>query len=257
MEAKTCDGELLCFFFRCLEPPAAHLKTISGVDPMNVQKTILESHQISQETLLAVASAVAGRTNGRGDDDHPLSPGPWDPVIRRALERVTSFGPHPEPWLRSSELAKLVLAFVASLRPEIFDAIKPHSLIELVELNPQPLPPRQAFLASLARIIIDRAEFMQEFAQSIRSQGEEQGIIIVSGYLSRFADDLCPDIFRLKWPFGKPRPHWFDEKLDGVDLLTLAAQFDQAAKEAFSPALRQGLADASIKFAESGLSRMQ
>jgi hypothetical protein len=36
----------------------------------------------------------------------------------------------------------------------------------------------------------------------------------------------------------------------------LAAEFDQAAKGAFSPALRQGLADASAKFAQTGLSRM-
>ena len=37
----------------------------------------------------------------------------------------------------------------------------------------------------------------------------------------------------------------------------LAAEFDQAAKGAFSPTLRQGLADASAKFAQTGLSRMQ
>lgn len=224
---------------------------------MTVQQTIPESHQFTQEKLLAVVRGVAGRSNGREDDDHPLAPGPWDPVIRKALEHVTLFGPQPEPWLRSSELERLILAFVVSLRPEMFDALKPHSLIESAGLNPQPLPPRQAFLASLARIVIDRAELMQEIADSSRSRGEQQGIIIVSGYLARFADDFCPDIFRLKWPFGKPRPHWFDEKLDGVDLLTLASQFHEAAKEAFSPALQQGLRDASAKFLDAGLSRMQ
>jgi hypothetical protein len=224
---------------------------------MNVQKTIDESYQITQEKLLAVIRAVAGQNSGHEDDDHPLPPGPWDPVIRKALERTSTFGPSPEPWRRSSELATLILAFIVSLRPEISDAVNPHSLIERVGLNPQPLPPRQAFLISMARIVIDRAQMMQEIADSARSQGEQQGIIIVGGYLARFADDLCPDIFRLKWPFGPRHPHWFDEKLNGVDLLTLAAQFDQAAIEAFSPALRQVLTEASAKFTQAGLSRMQ
>jgi hypothetical protein len=64
---------------------------------MNVQKTIDRSNQISQEKLLAAVRVVAGRTQGREDDEHPLPPGPWDPVIRIALERVISFGPLPDP----------------------------------------------------------------------------------------------------------------------------------------------------------------
>jgi hypothetical protein len=68
---------------------------------------------------------------------------------------------------------------------------------------------------------------------------------------------LCGNDFRLKWPFPHPPPPWFKQELDAVDLLMLAAEFDQAAKGAFSPTLRQGLADASAKFAQTGLSRMQ
>jgi hypothetical protein len=224
---------------------------------MTVQQTIPESHQFSQEKLLAVVRGVVGRNNRREDDDHPLPPGPWDPVIRKALERVTPFGPHPEPWLPSSELARLILAFVVSLRPKISDALKPHSLIERVGLNPQPLPPRQAFLTSLARMVIDRAELMQEIADSAPSQGERQGIIIVSGYLTRFADDFCATGVKPRWPFPGPPPSWFVKELDGVDLLLIAAQLDQAATEAFSPALRQSLKNVGAKFAEAGLSRMQ
>ena len=103
---------------------------------MNVQKTIERSHQISQENLLAAVRAVASRTQGREDDDHPLPPGPWDPVIRTALERVISFGPLPDPWVRSSELAKLILTLIIKLRPELSDALKPHSLIDLVGSTP-------------------------------------------------------------------------------------------------------------------------
>jgi hypothetical protein len=149
------------------------------------------------------------------------------------------------------------LAFVVSLRPEIFDAVKPHSLVERVGLNPQPLPPRRAFLISLARTVIGRAELMPEISDSAGGQGEQRAIIIVSGYLARFADDFCATGFKPRWPFPSPPPPWFVKELDGVDLLLIAAQLDQAAIEAFSPALRQGLRDASAKFAEAGLSRVQ
>ena len=75
--------------------------------------------------------------------------------------------------------------------------------------------------------------------------------------LCRPALGIRPEKFKFKWPFPHPPPPWFKQELDGVDLLMLATEFGQAAKEAFSPALRQGLADASAKFAETGLSRMQ
>jgi hypothetical protein len=220
---------------------------------MNTQQTIL-----SQEKLLAVVRAVAARTDGHEDDDHPLPPGPWDRVIRNALERVTPLGPHPEPWLRSSELARLILALAVSLQPEISDALKPHSLIERVGLNPQPLPPRQAFLTALTQIVIDRAELIAEIANATGGQGEQHGIIIVSGYLARFADDFCATGFKPRWPFPPNLPpSWFVKELDGVDLLLIAVRLDQAATEAFNPALRQGLRDASGKLANTGLSRMQ
>ena len=103
---------------------------------MNIQKTMDGPNQISQEKLLAAVGAVANRTQGRDDDDHPLPPGPWDPVIRAALERVISFGPLPDPWGPSSEFLKLILTLIVSLRPELSDALKPHSRIDLAALNP-------------------------------------------------------------------------------------------------------------------------
>jgi hypothetical protein len=222
---------------------------------MNIQKTMDGPNQISQEKLLAAVGAVANRTQGRDDDDHPLPPGPWDPVIRAALERVISFGPLPDPWGPSSEFLKLILTLIVSLRPELSDALKPHSRIDLAALNPQPLPPRPAFLTALARTVVERAELIQDIAD-VHSQDEQQSIII-GGYAVRFAEEICGNDFRLKWPFLHPLPPWFKQELDAVDLLMLAAEFDQAAKGAFSPTLRQGLADASAKFAQTGLSRMQ
>jgi hypothetical protein len=219
---------------------------------MTVQQTIHESHQFSHEKLLAFVRAVAHQTSGREDDDHPLPPSPWDPVIRMA-----PLGLHPEPWLPSFELARVILVFFVSLRPEISDAVKPHSVVETVGLNPQPLPPRQAFLSSLARIVIDRAELIAEIANSMANQGEYQAIIIVSGYLARFVGDFCATGFRPRWPFPNPPPSWFVKELDGVDLLLVAAQLDQAANEVFSPALGESLTNASAEFAKTSLLRMQ
>lgn len=234
---------------------------------MNSEETNRQSVHISQENLLAFVRAMIGGSRGREDDEHPLPPGPWDPVIRIALEHISVFGPQPEPWRLtdsvfgpSSELWKIIIANILRRRPEIWDAIGGGRRFgEEVELNPQPLPPRVAFLLSVARTVIGRAELIHEIADATKRQGEgeQHGIIIVGGYIDRFVDDFCGTDFRLKYPFPGPHPHWFDKRIDGVDLVVMAAQFEQAAKETFSPDLRQSLAAASGKLAQAGLSKMQ
>jgi hypothetical protein len=241
---------------------------------MNAQPTGQRSLHVSEETLLAFIRSVIDGRGGREDEEHPLRPGPWDPVIRVALERVSVFGPRPEPWdtrgpgvpWRSIEAVygplpnpwKVVFSNILARHPEIFDVIGGgHSFGDEVALNPQPLPPRIAFLLSVARTVASRAELFQEMADASRGEGEQRGIIIVGGYTRRFSDDWCGNDFRLKWPFRGPRPHWYTDQLHGIDLLVLATQFAQSAKEVFSPDLRQNLADAGAKFADAGLSRMR
>jgi hypothetical protein len=218
---------------------------------MNVEQTEKQSLHISPEKLLAFVEAMIGQNRGREDDDHPLPPGPWDPIIRMALERVYVFGPQPQPWI-------VALANFLAKHPEIYDAIGGgHRFGEEVELNPQPLPPRFAFMMAVAQAVTSRAELLQEIADATTSEGEQRGIIIVSGYIDRFADDFCNPGFKLKYPFPRPRPHWFTPELDGMDLVVMAAQFRQASKEAYSPDLCRNLADASVKFVEVGLSKMR
>ena len=231
---------------------------------MNTEQTEQRSILISQEKLLAFVRAMIGGSGGREDDEHPLPPGPWDPVVRLALERSnvlglrlplrtreSVFGPRPEPW-------KIVFASILARHPEIYDVIGGgHSFGEEVALNPQPLPPRFAFLVSLTQSVIGRAELLQDVADATVREGEQQGIIIVGGYTSRFVDDWCGNGFRPKWPFPGPPPPWWVNELDGIDLVVMAAQFEQAAKETFSQDLRQSLADASAKLTEVGLSKMQ
>jgi hypothetical protein len=242
---------------------------------MNAIEMQQQSLQISRGKLLAFVGAMLGESRGREDDEHPLPPGPWNPVIRVALERINVFGPHPEPWKvflslpvpwRSSESAfgpspepwKVFFASILARHPEIFDAIGGgHSFAEEIALNPHPVPPRFAFLITVAQAVISRAELLQDIADATPREGEQQGTIIVGGYTRRFSDDWCGNGFRLKWPFPGPRPHWFTNELDGIDLVVIATQFEQAAKETFSPDLRQNLMGASAKFLEAGLSRMQ
>ena len=117
----------------------------------------------SQQKLLALVRAMIGGSRGREDDEHPLPPGPWDPVIRVALERIGFFGPQPEPWRVLDRSARLFFAGILARHPEISDAIGGgHSFGDEVALNPQPLPPRYAFLMSVAQALISRAELLQE-----------------------------------------------------------------------------------------------
>ena len=201
---------------------------------------------------------MIGGSRGREDDEHPLPPGPWDPIIRVALERIGVFGPQPEPWRVLDRSARRLFAGILARHPEISDAIGGgHSFGDEVALNPQPLPPRYAFLVSVAQALTSRVELLQEIADATAREGEQQGIIIVGGYVSRFVDDFCGTEFRLRYPFPGPRPHWFTAELDGIDMVVMATQFEQAAKESFSPDLRRNLADVSARLAEAGLSRMQ
>jgi hypothetical protein len=125
---------------------------------MKTSQTEQHSLHISQGQLLAFVRTMIGGSRGREDDEHPLPPGPWDPVIRVALQGSLVFGPVPDPW-RPIESAfgplpdpwKVIFSTIAAKHPEIWDVIGGgHRFGAEVALNPQPLPPRFAFLVSLA-----------------------------------------------------------------------------------------------------------
>ena len=159
----------------------------------------------------------------------------WDRLVRVALGRV--FGPQPDPWLAAGP--------------------SPLAWLDRVELNPQPLPPRSLFLKALAQEVISHTGFLQELASTLSTDGEQKGIIIIGGYVSRFADEFCGNGFRLGWGHPGPPPQWFPTEMTGADLIVLASQFALGAKQAFNPELRTALAGAASKLAQTGAARMQ
>jgi len=107
---------------------------------MNPEKTTDQMLHIGSQQVLALVRKLIGARGGREDDEHPLPPGPWDPVIREALERTTAFGPHPDPWhtLRPVPIAyqfvqslfgpypepwKGIFRTIAAKHPEIWEII--------------------------------------------------------------------------------------------------------------------------------------
>lgn len=200
-----------------------------------------------QKAILAFARTMLGNAQGREDPDNPLPTGPWDPVVRTALERLDVLGLQRES-LRGA------LANLLAQTPEIHDVIDGRRVFgSRVALNPQPIPPRFSFLLEAAQVVVDRAELLQELSDTVReSKGQDAAL----SYVTRFVDDICGNGFRWKFPRPGPRPWWFADALSGTDLVVLATRFEAAAKTAFDPALGRSFEAAGAQLAETGLSRM-
>lgn len=223
---------------------------------MSTNQTSSDPIEIPRKTLLSIVSAFGGLA--RPDDDNPFPPGPWDPIIRAAVERVQVFGPWPEPWRGSFRVPSLIL--LARRFPQLFELLgggpggQPG---DEASLNPQPLPPRAAFASELARTAIHRFELLRELSSALHSDAEERGIIIVSGYVTKFVDEICGNDFRFRWPFPSPRPNWFKNELGGLDLVVMAAQFEEEANATFHKNFQRTLGNASARLAEAGVARLQ
>ena len=230
---------------------------------MQTEQTTGETLNISREKLAAFVSRTFGGTNDNPNPDEPLKPGPWDPIIRKVAKKVFGphpepwhliFGPQPEPWRSEFNANRIILGIIAARHPEIYDAIG-GGRFDFAALNPQPLPPRAAFVAAVSEEVIDRALLMQEVADALNQTGEQQGIIIVGGRLSLFVDELCGNNFKVKIPFPKPK-RGEDELLSGVELLAAGAVFEQNAATVAHEGLRQELRNAGAKLIETGIARM-
>jgi hypothetical protein len=198
---------------------------------------------LSARALTALVSQLTtGFPNPHGPE---FSPGPLDPYIRRALERsVIGAGTTGYLW-----------RVIAEKHPEIWDAIggDPHSH---VALNPQPLPPKSAFLAAIILEFTERMTMVAEIADLIPRPGGERGIIIVGGHVARFVDEICSNGMHIKWPLPWPAPPWFSDMLSGADLIVMGTQFQQSAVIAMDRDLGRTFADAAHALLEAGAAKL-
>jgi hypothetical protein len=244
-------------------------------------KSDRSSFTIDREQLFALLGAGFSRAGGgtQPNPDGAPKPGPWDPVIRVALKDLWRYGPFPEPWrlgpfpqpwheAGNSSWRKGphpepwrsaisdALDLIAKRFPQIYDVIGGgQNLADKVALNPQPLPPRERFITTLGEALIDRAEQLAEAAGAIGSRGEEQGIIVVGGYVNRLVDDWCGTGYRPKWPFPGPPPWWFVQEVAARDTLILAATLHHGAQQAYDPVTQRALEEGAEKLVQSGLNR--
>jgi hypothetical protein len=198
---------------------------------------------LSARALTALVSQLTtGYTNPDGPEDPP---GPLAPYIRQALERsVVGGGSGTHLW-----------RVIAQKHPEIWDVIggDPQSR---VGLNPQPLPPRSVFLASVIEVFTERMTDVAQIADLIPRPGGEAGIIIVGGHVAKFVDDICANGLVIRWPHPWPAPPWFSSSLNGADLIVMGTQFQQSAVIAMDRDLGRTFADAAHALLEAGAARL-
>jgi hypothetical protein len=194
----------------------------------------------------ALTALVSQLTTGYPNPDGPeVAPGPADPYIRKALERsVLGAGTGTNLW-----------RVIAEKHPEIWDVIGGDPLSG-VALNPQPLPPRKAFLAAVILEFSERMIDVCELADLIPREGGERGSLITAGHVARFVDDICGNGFTLRWPYPWPAPHWFVTTLNGADLIVMGTQFQQCAGLAIDRDIGRIFADAAHALLEAGAARL-
>ena len=164
---------------------------------------------VNLKAISELVRSFSGQGSARPSDDSPLPRGPWDPIVRTAMASA-----------RASS-AEARLAFLATItgNAALWElvggwgsrlaavALNPQPLPPLESaLNPEPLPPRHQVLTAMAEAVIDRAELLGTVASG---QEEQRGIIIVSGYVDKLADDFCGTGFKLPFPGHGPRPPWW------------------------------------------------
>jgi hypothetical protein len=201
-----------------------------------------QKHLSARALTALVSQLTTGYANSDGPDEVP---GPVDPYIRRALERsVLGPGPGTNLW-----------RVIAEKHPEIWDVIGGDPTGGAA-LNPQPLPPRSAFLAAVIVEFAERMTDVCELADLIPRPGGDPGHVIVAGHAARFVDDLCGNAFKMKWPYPWPAPAWFSSILGGADLIVMGTQFQQCAGLAMDRDLGRTFADAAHALLEAGAARL-
>lgn len=199
-------------------------------------------YERGEEVVNRSATGIGGYPN----PEDPMPPGPWDPVIRAAIERAgylfRSLG--SRPYARQWEIGPIPQSFNqfefgASPDPWRMGPIpEPWNLQNgYAELNPQPLPPvaTRSFVhaVALTREVLERAEYLQQSIEAARTegsplQGDELASRFVLGFAKHFTTNLTvqPRDYWGDIDYGRPpRPNWLQAILIGC-LLKSAATYD-------------------------------
>ncbi len=141
------------------------------------------------------------------DDADPI--GPWGPIIYETLERMRyRMGPFPEPWrvgIGQNRFASVML-------------------------NPQPLPPRLAYVAVLAEQLAKSVGNMYEMSEAMPSDFQGYLMEAARGRLHTFMDD-CGNGRIPKWPFPwPPRDDSTFDPLGPVEMMTIGVTLYNASR---------------------------
>lgn len=168
------------------------------------------------------------------DPNNPLPPGPWDPVIRKALSQMGwKFRPSPDPWI---------------LREYFGDQ---------VALNPQPLPPRFAYITVLAQELVNSIVNLQDLTETLPGDFQVQIAQVANQRLQIFFDDYCGTPPR-KSPFPIPYPK--NEVMEGfrpIELVVLGTQLEAAATTLTHQDLQQALSGLGTTLTERGIAQLE
>jgi len=202
---------------------------------------------ISRRSFTSLVSQLTGGYPNDFDDTQP--PGPWDPIIRQALERMREFGPFPDPWRTSGPFPEPWRTPASAL-----------DRLSRVALNPQPLPPRVAWATALAHQIIDRTNLLHDLIGIVAEEDRANAEQMASLYLSQFVEDCgngrIPP-WPVPWPLSGPEHNGEQEAMGMLEMVVMGVQFANAAGTVANERLRHDFARAGDRLIDAGLEHMR
>jgi hypothetical protein len=190
---------------------------------------------ISKAALISIVSEFI---NGYPNPVDPQPPGPWDPVIRQALDKMRyGLWPRPEPW-------------------RVGPASGPLNSLDWVLLNPQPLPPRLAYAIALADEVIGSVHSFFDIAEGMPSETQGQLQEVAVSRIHAFMDD-CGNGRIPRWPFPwPPRDSIPGDPLSPVEMLVIGVAFHNAGQLFVDDHLRSVFQDAGGRMMDMAADQM-
>lgn len=171
-------------------------------------------------------------------------------IMRRNPAAADAFIPHGPPTIR---LGSQVASFGAPWRMGASD------MLELVALNPQPLPPRELYATAVTTALIDSvmgyAQLSATFGPAAAKDAERLAIEAIADF-----DDICPRWPRWphfpkfpKWPPPPPPPYDLEDEMGPSELLVVASNLLAASETLGTGAIAEALDRTGTRIMEQAL----